>query len=352
MYRFYTASKDTTLYSLQPNQNTGRDEILEISKTYVGGLEEIAHSLIKFDTNQISSSITNEGVILTSAELIITEDESSEVPTTYTIFAHPISQSWDMGTGTKFDEISTENSTWDSRKTNVNWLSGSYALNTTGSIIGSGGTWYTTYSASQSFEYESVDLALDVIVPINAWLSGSIPNEGWILKLSDTKEADNNDYGTLKYFSKDTNTIYQPKIRVGWDDSSFITGSLTELTADIIKVTFRRLKKVYKVNSTPIIRVFGREKYPLKTYTNLYSYNDIKFLPITTYYQIRDAITNEIVIPFGEYSKVSCDENGNYFNLNLKSWNTNRSYYIEIKTERNGIIEYFTDDNLTFTVET
>ena len=35
MYRFYKASKDASIYSIQPNQNTGRDEILEISKTEI-----------------------------------------------------------------------------------------------------------------------------------------------------------------------------------------------------------------------------------------------------------------------------------------------------------------------------
>ena len=33
MYIHYNALKDATIYSLQPDQNTGRDEILEINKT-------------------------------------------------------------------------------------------------------------------------------------------------------------------------------------------------------------------------------------------------------------------------------------------------------------------------------
>jgi hypothetical protein len=50
MYHFVTASKDATIYLQQPTQNTGLDEILEVSKTYYGSLKDIAHSLIKFDT--------------------------------------------------------------------------------------------------------------------------------------------------------------------------------------------------------------------------------------------------------------------------------------------------------------
>jgi hypothetical protein len=34
MHYFLTASKDATIYLQQPNQNTGLDEVLEVSKIY------------------------------------------------------------------------------------------------------------------------------------------------------------------------------------------------------------------------------------------------------------------------------------------------------------------------------
>jgi len=192
---------------------------------------------------------------------------------------------------------------------------------------------------------------MDVKVTLDEWISGSLPNEGFILKYDASLENDTNDYGQLKFFSKETNTIYQPKLRIGWDDSSFSTGSLTELTADDIHVTFKRLKTRYKRGSKPEIRVLGREKYPLKTYTNQYSYTDVKYLPSSTYYQVKDAVTEEVIVPFSNYTKISCDSNGNYFKLNLSNWEINRDYFIEIKVDRNGEIEYFVDKDLTFTIE-
>ena len=36
MYYLQTAIKDATVYLQQPTQNTGLDEVLEISKTYYG----------------------------------------------------------------------------------------------------------------------------------------------------------------------------------------------------------------------------------------------------------------------------------------------------------------------------
>ena len=352
MYYFVTASKDTTIYLQQPTQNTGFDEILEVSKTYYGNLKDNARTLIKFDTNAISESIASGEITMSSAELILKECESSEIPTDYTIYAYPVSQSWDMGIGTRFDNISTDGCSWEKRTTSLTWLGTDFASGTTGSFNGKGGTWYTGSAASQSFSYESTDIEMDVLTPLNSWISSSIPNEGWIIKHDSSLENDTEDYGQLKFFSKETNTIYQPKLRIGWDDSSFSTGSLSALTADDIHITFKRLKVRYKRGSKPTIRVFGREKYPLKNYTNQYAYTDVYYLPSTTYYQIKDIVTDEVVVPFSDdYTKVSCDSNGNYFKLNLSNFEYNRDYYIEIKVNRNGVIEYFTDKELTFTVE-
>jgi len=351
MYYFLTASKDASIYLQQPTQNTGLDEILEVSKTYYGNLKDVAHSLIKFDTTQLSTLITSGEVTMSSAELILRECESSEIPLDYTIYAYQVSQSWDMGIGTRFDDITTDGVSWNKRTTTDNWLGNDFAEGTSGSFNGKGGVWYTGSVATQSFSYETSDIEMDVLEPMNTWLSGSIPNEGWILKHDSAVENDTDDYGQLKFFSKETNTIYQPKVRIGWDDSSFVTGSLTELDSDDIHVTFKRLKSRYKRGSKPEIRVFGREKYPLKTYTNTYSYTDVKYLPSTTYYQIKDVVTDEVIIPFSDYTKVSCDSNGNYFKLNLTNWEYSRDYYIEIKVDRDGVIEYFEDKDLTFTIE-
>jgi len=352
MYQFITASKDASIYLQQPNQNTGLDEILEVSKTYYGNLKDVVRAIIKFDTNDLSSSISTGDITMSSAHFILKECESSEIPIEYSIYVYPVSQSWEMGIGTRFDEISTDGVTWNHKATSTNWLGAdSLSLDSSGSFNGKGGTWYTSSECSQSFDYETSDLDVDVKPIFEQWLSGSIPNNGFILKFDSSLENDTIDYGQLKFFSKETNTIYQPKIRIGWDDSLFITGSLTELTSDDIHVTFKKLKTKYKVGSEPEIKVFGREKYPLKTYTNLYAYNDVKYLPSTTYYQIKDVVTDEIILPFSEYSKVSCNSSGNYFKINLSNWETNREYYIEIKVERDGEVEYFSDKDLTFVVE-
>jgi len=338
MIQFFTSSKDASIYKINPDQNTGLDEIIEVSKTYILGVKDVSRGLIQFNTTAISASIASGEITMSSAELVLKECEAEEVPTNYTVYMYQVSQSWDMGIGTKFDDISTQGVTWNNATTSIPW-------STTGS------DYLVSNAVSQSIEYLAYDLSFDVTTPLTSWTSGSVENNGWILKFSDANEADTIDYGKLQFFGKETNTIYQPKIKISWDDSQFATGSLPELIAEDIKVTFKRLKTTYKEGSIPLIRVFGREKYPLKTYTSQYSYNDVSYLPATTYYQIKDVVTHEVVVPFSDYTKVSCDASGNYFRLNLKSWETNRDYYIEIKTDRNGEIDYFSDDDIIFTVE-
>ena len=353
-YYFITASKDASIYLQQPNQNTGLDEILDISKVYYGNIKDVSRALIKFDLDVLSNLVDTNQVVLDSVKLLLRETESQEIPLRYTILSHPISGSWEMGNGTRFDNISTTGATWNYREgeSKIDWLLNGLASGSDSNPNdGTGGTWYTASAASQSFNYQSADLGIDVKNAVVSWLSGSLPNEGFILKHTNEFEDDTNDYGILKFFGKETNTIYQPKIVVGWDDQVFNTGSLlpVNLEEGDVVIRVKPLTNEYKLNSTKVIRLVGREKYPLKTFTNSFSYNDVKYLPSTTYYQIKDYQSNDIIIPFGDYSKVSCDTKGNYIKFNFSNWQPNRVYKIEFKVESDGDTIHF-DDNITFKI--
>ncbi len=351
-YYFLTASKDASVYLQQPNQNTGLDEILEISKIYYGNIKDVSRALLKFEVGFLSSSLVNSTIKLDEATLILKQTESEELPLEYTLYAYPISQSWQMGTGTRFDNISTQGVTWNYREgdTKLDWLQNGLAANTDSNPNnGQGGTWWTSVSATQNFEYQSADIEMNIKPLLRSWMSGSIPNDGLILKFDETLENNTQDYGVIKVFSKETNTIYQPKIRIGWDDQSFLTGSLTQLVASDIKIGITNLKKEYKAETIATMRLFARELYPLKTFTNTFGYTDIKYLPQTSYYQIKDFASDDIIIPFSDYSKISCDSNGNYIKLNLSNWEAGRVYKIEFKIDNDGDIQYF-DNELTFNI--
>jgi hypothetical protein len=104
----------------------------------------------------------------------------------------------------------------------------------------------------------------------------------------------------------------------------FISGStvyqyysaMGPLTAENIEVFPVRLKAEYKHDSKPRFRVEGREKYIVKRFNRSFHSSSVEYLPTSSYYSVIDTATNEIVIPFDtNYTKISLDSTGNYFDL-------------------------------------
>jgi hypothetical protein len=359
MHKFFTSSFDTSIYLQQPEQNAGRDEILEVGKLYYGSSKDITRTLIKFDTGSIKSEITSIGTGSWQTYLVLRSANSQEIPLEYSIFANAVSQSWTMGTGTKFDNITSDGISWKYRdginswQDNVTAGTAVFVAGTTGSANAEGGTWFITGSATQSFSNEPDDIRMNVTNIMHQWVSGSLKNNGFIVRHSIDVENNDLDYGLLKFFSKETNTIYEPKLELVWDDSSFVTGSLTPVTgsaSDDYKVVVTNLKNEYSKNTKVKIRVKGRDMFPYKTFGTTFGYDQAKYLPLgSTYYQIEDYITNEIIVPFGDYSKLSCDSTSNYFNLDTSTYAADRVYRLKIKIVQNGITDII-DDKLTFKI--
>ena len=339
MHIFYTSSYDASVYLQQPEQNAGRDEILEVGKLYYGGVKDIARTFIKFDVSNLETGSNWK------AYLNLKSANSEEIPLEYTIYANAVSQSWTMGTGTKFDNITSDGISWkyrngiDSWQDNVIAGTAVFTNGTTGSANAEGGTWYLSGSASQSFNNEPDDIRMDVTNIVSLWLSGSLPNNGFIVHHSLNSENDSLDYGLLKFFSKETNTIYEPKLEVVWNDISFVTGSLLPVTGsaeDGYKVVITNLKREYSANTKVKIRIKGRDMYPLKSFGTTFAYDQSKYIT-NIYYQLEDYITSEVILPFGDYTKVSCDSTSNYFVMNLNTFPKNRTYKLKLKVVENDI---------------
>ena len=359
MHKFYTSSYDASVYLQQPDQNTGRDEMLEIAKLYYGSSKDIARTFIKFNTNDLSSSLANNSISGSwKAYLNLKAANSSEIPLEYTIYANAVSQSWGMGTGTKFDNISSDGISWKYRDGISTWqdntLGGTayYVAGTTGSANAEGGTWYTTSEASQSYSYESDDVRMDVSSIVDLWVSGSLPNNGFIVHHNFEAEENSLDYGIIKFFSKETNTIYEPKLEIVWNDSNILTGSLSPVTGSAeegYKVIVTNLKTKYQKDSLIKLRVKGRDMFPLKSFGSVYELDQSKSLPTTTYYQLEDYVTGEVIYPFGEYTKVSCDATSNYFKMDLNTLPINRTYKLKLKVVESGVSTII-DDKLIFEI--
>ena len=74
---------------------------------------------------------------------------------------------------------------------------------------------------------------MDVTSAIKTWQSGSngkiIPNYGFLLQFSDVDERNLSTQGQVSFFSRETHTVYVPKLIMFFDDSTFNTGSMSEI---------------------------------------------------------------------------------------------------------------------------
>ena len=371
MHYFIFPEIDTTLYQTSGSGNAGLDEISEIQKTMSdsGGNIKVSRILMKFDLSEISASIVNGTITNPKYYINMYDANSQNLSTSQSLYAYPVSGSWLEGQGTFNDDpLTTEGASWnykDGTTQKTYWLSGSEA-----NVSQSGGAWYTTSYGSQSFQYETSDMRMNVTPIVNKWLDNTYPNDGFMIKRSgslgnsdtNTDEASTDRLGDFKFFSRQTHTIYPPKLEVEWFDTKWNTGSLSALSStnlEDLSFYMKSLRPEYKEKSKVKFRVVGRERYPTKSYSNTASeYLTAKYLPSGSveqiggtgaYYSVRDAQTDDVIIPYGTGSLVSCDSTGNYFNLWMNGLQAERYYKFEFKVVSGSntvdeTIQYFDDD--------
>jgi hypothetical protein len=354
IYHLYS-NQDATIYESEPTLNAGLDEVLELEKIVTNStVVEVSRILINFNASQSIASLRADGLISTgslSSILKLYSLESQNTPVNYTIECYAVSQSWTLGTGkVNYLPFSTDGVSWEYATETKIWQTSSLSSGVANNYYyqAGGGNWYTASVATQQFTYSpnKPDLNLDVTGIVNLWLSGSLNEQGFIIKVSGSLESDTQTYGPMQYFSSETNTIYVPRLELRWDDSSFVTGSLAALSTDRYTIIVKNLNKQYDQNSVEKLRLISRPLFPTRTFATGSAYNIVQYLPQTTYYQIEDYYTGEPIIPFSEYTKVSCDASGNYFLFNFNVLQSNRFYRIAFKVSNAGTIKYFKSDEV------
>jgi hypothetical protein len=361
---------DTTLYSGYPSMNTGLDEIVEASTN--NSLTELqtttdypqtSRYLIKFDSSEINDIINNKiSGSSWQSNLKIFIADSTGLSNTSSIAINAIAEDWSMGTGHYLDSPETQNGAswvWKDYSGSTKWTTSGFATGTTGSYdisnnptsIG-GGVWYTGSQASQSFNfYSDLDLNTNVTSIVSKWKSGSFSNYGFIVRQTESQEFVNNSnvQVTLKYFSRDTHTIYPPCLEFKWNDyvsnSSLTTLSTLPATISIdnnLGTFFSQSVNVFRVNSRPL--------YPTKVWQTTSVYTTNYLLPTNSYYAVKDVDTDEFVIDFDTtYTKLSTDNNGSFFTLYMNGLEPERYYKILIQTTIGGSTIIF-DNNYNFKI--
>ena len=374
-YYFIFPEKDTTIYSHpdRDTMNTGVDEILELVKEK-GITNQIyfpSRILIQFSNNNIREAISLTSNNFTSSlQLFSTEHKNLALEHSIEVF--PLSSSWNEGTG-RYSNLPTSSNgcSWIYRDNSIRkskWNTSSFGNGSTGSInpnisltLG-GGEWYTgsEFKSTQLFSNADIlDLDLNVTSIVQKFSSSlfnsqnypiGIPNYGFIIKNSDSVEENvSGSRGTLSYFSVDTHTIYPPRLAFKWDDSIHNSQSFAKFSGDL-NVSLYNNKDKYNKNDVVKIKLHVRDKYPTRQFTSSSNYLNPGYFTTSSYYSIRDAHTEEIVIPFDDNcTKLSADDNGMYFNLYMNGLQPERYYRILFKHINNDGTQIY-DDNYHFKV--
>ena len=358
-------TKDATLYSQYNEMNTGLDEIIEASTFNIGTdvTPQTSRMLVQFDSSEITDIIDNKisGSIFTPYLKIFTANVSS-LNLTASLEAHPISGSWDMGSGKFLDSPQKVNGcSWkySANSGSTEWTGSGYATNVTASFPATnkgGGVWYTVSGSSQSFEYQkTTDIEMDVKNAVLAWYSGSFGNNGFIIMQPTGSEfIQNSAYAqTFKYFSVDTHTIYPPQLEFRWYDYSFSTGSSTNTIIDNSNyhISFDNNMGTYYSESVQRFRLNVRPQFPTRTFTTSSVYTINYYLPeSSSLYAIKDLDTNEYVIDFdSNYTRISADSTNSYFDIYMNGLEPERYYKILVKATVDGSTTVY-DENLIFKV--
>lgn len=352
VYKIYPI-KDASLYSATPAMNTGRDAILEVANTFpsINPSPRVVRSLLRFDNNQIVNTIDTKIKPSTDYKVYLKAyiAEASSISHETTIEARLVEGTWNNGTGQFNDSPQTTNGvSWDYR-----FSSGSGAWTPISPDV-----YHPIRQlpiSSQSFDTTTFkDVCIDVTTHTNQISSSLVTREddSFMLKLSGSQEfisGSANDT-TFKFFSVDTNTIYPPVLEFRWDDHSHSTGSLSEIDTTDVFIGIDNNPGVFYSESINRFRLNVRPEFPARVFRTSSLYTSNHYLPTSSFYAIKDLDTNEYVVEFdSSYTKISCDDNGNYFDVYMNGLQPERYYKLLFKTTISGstIVK---DEDYTFKV--
>lgn len=364
------AAKDTTIYEIDPYRNTGLDQILELRKEGDISTSDLTESriLINFDLTDLPTILAENGISINdiSASLKMYAVQEFETPQTYTIQAKALAVDWANGTGylpfpggTIISTSTTDGATWLSTAGtgSATWsssLSPSTAMLYNNQQTPGGGLWHTSSIVSQSFNFKSTDSAdINVTKIVKDWVNGVYTNNGFLVSFNNSEISSSNYPNTnLQFYSSDTHTVYEPQLYISWTGSiQYTTGSTSILTYEDNPIVYiRNFKGELVKNKKTRVLIGSRPKYPRASFSQNTTFSDIKLLPSSSYYQIKDAHNEKVIIPYSEATKISTNASGSYFDLYTTMFYGERYYKFEIKSTFNGLTEYFTSNEFIFKI--
>jgi hypothetical protein len=324
--------------------NFGASEILWVFKQLETSVSStLGRILSLFDISSIPSLSASNA----SYRLVMHDARHcGTLPSSFDIQVHPVSGSWDEGRGLDeegFYDLGYAN--WDKAKSDVFWNS-------------PGSDFYTESFSTVHFDQGNEDMSADVTQIVTAWLTDSIPNNGFLVRISSSQETNNVDYFVKKFHSRNTNFLdRRPYLQIQWDDS-IQTGSISLASgSEQFFVSIPYLKNQYEAEEVVRLRLFVRDN-AYNPAVVLTASSDSNGLAVARgYYRITNDRTDEAVVPFGTASyqggvdntRLSYDSSGNYFDFRMDSLAPGNVYRIVFLFDVGGQ-KQLVDGNFKFKV--
>jgi hypothetical protein len=339
MIKTIFSSKDSTLYQSSQSANTGNDSILQLSKFVSSSFGDLAvtRPVVHFDTTTVSASLAANGITTASSagglqwwlKLFISEERDTQ--TEYQVVIHPIRESWTKGSGKSTHlPLSSYGVSWQYRDGTVPGTQWTGVL---------GGRFFSGSAASESitqaFNNVQGDIEVNVTDMVHAWHNNQVTNNGFILKRSGSQETDSTIYGDQFYYSRNTNTIYSPRLEARYDDAShtFTATQGTKITVSHEVDIQPRLRPEYKQNSQERIWINTFIKGGARSQAGSVGSTYRHHLPQSSSYAIVDNATGEYVYKHDKdatyVGRTGTTEN--YIDIDMNGLFPERYYALEFK---------------------
>lgn len=328
--QFIVPLQDASIYEQFPQRNTGADEIIEVGKSREASGS--IRGLIQFDVSKFTAPIGSEFF------LNLRIANAAKFQRNQIVEFYVVSESWDEGTGFLAQDLKNpqDGATWINRISNATWE----FANATSSLGGSTGSLVTT----SSFDWKPTDIRLNVTALVRDWIAsgsftgseGGTLDNGLLIKIPTADEANVAVSTNIRFFSRNTHTIYPPTLEAVWNTQTMSVAPNCGLTAapEEIEIFVKNLRPEMTSGSTHRIRFGARGSNIVKSFTNSARFQGGFFLPSGSHIGVQDAATNTFIVPFDTGSLLSADNTGSYFDLKIENMYINRTYNILVQTTK------------------
>ena len=161
------------------------------------------------------------------------------------------------------------------------------------------------------------------------------------IKINDSKLSivENGFVILLNSDAQSPNISYGRKVMVSGGTANFQTtlNDFASNTTYKYRAYAKNSKGEYVDNGKQRFRIHARPKYPTRTFSTGSVYLTNYKLPANSYWGLRDEHTEEMLVDFNtDFTKISTDNNGSYFDVYMEGLQPERYYRILVKSTLDG----------------